>query len=101
MYAPLTFHTLRQLCGISADLFLVRTLALRVFAQAFLTRAQDSLCRLRKMPSEGKSRCGFFAAEDGRFIIKTLKREEAAVLRDLLAPYLLHLTRYPRSLLAR
>jgi 1-phosphatidylinositol-4-phosphate 5-kinase len=49
----------------------------------------------------GKSGSFMFFSHDNKFLIKTVKEGEIAVLKKFLMPYYQHLKRHPNSLLAK
>jgi len=56
---------------------------------------------LRLMATPGKSGSLFFFSQDMRFIIKTIPKSEAKLLRSILPPYIEHISRNPDTLLPR
>ncbi|KAH3746133.1 phosphatidylinositol-4-phosphate 5-kinase [Pelomyxa schiedti] len=90
-YCPLVFRHLRALFGIDRSDYL------------------GSLCYtpetggnpLRLMATPGKSGSLFFFSSDMKFILKTIPKREAKILRDLLPPYVKHIAKFPDTLLPK
>lgn len=85
-YAPTVFARLRRLYGIEPSAYLH-------------SLAKDNTAL--EMPSAGKSGSIFYICPDGRYMIKTISREEAVSLKAMLPAYLEHHSVHPTSLLAR
>ena len=60
-----------------------------------------NILTLQEHMSSGKSGSFFYYSPCGRFIMKTISREEFTFMRKLLKPYYCHLLRYPHTLLSR
>lgn len=86
-YCPMVFRKLRERFNIDAGDYML------------------SLCgdmALRELSSPGKSGSVFFLSQDGRFIVKTMRKAEMVHLRALvLRDYYDHVLAYPDTLLTR
>ena len=83
-FRPATFRKLRELCGITEQLYLDLV--------ALPTKEKIA---------EGGSGAFFFYCGDGELIVKTVSPAESRVLLSILDRYLAHLTNHPQSFLAR
>lgn len=83
-YAPKVFHKLRAAFHIDNADYLVS-----------LTGGPA----LRELPSPGASGCIFFLSSDDRFLIKSVRKEEMALLLGLVKRYYRHVAANPRTLL--
>ena len=88
IYAPNAFRYFRQLFGIKEDDFL-----------ASIGEPKNSA--LISMSNPGASGSLFWRTHDDEFIIKTVQKDEAKFLRDLLPGYYMNLNQNPRSLLPK
>ncbi|TKY73763.1 Phosphatidylinositol 4-phosphate 5-kinase 2 [Spatholobus suberectus] len=85
-YCPVVFRHLRELFGIDPAEYML------------------AICgndTLREMSSPGKSGSFFYLTQDGRFIIKTLKKSEVKVLIRMLPSYYQHVCQYKNSLVTK
>lgn len=85
-YAPAVFEKLRSLFYIDNSDYLVS-----------LTGGPA----LRELPSPGSSGCIFFLSEDDRFLIKSVRKEEMALLLSLIKKYYDHVEKNQDTLLVR
>lgn len=83
-YCPKLFATVRELCGISAEMY----------AKAF-----ESTCR--ETFSEGRSGAFMFYSSDQRFLVKTTTKGELIALHRCMKKYITFLKENPRSLIVR
>eukprot|EP00756_Hemistasia_phaeocysticola_P057214 Hpha_TRINITY_DN33842_c0_g1::TRINITY_DN33842_c0_g1_i1::g.27465::m.27465/K00889/PIP5K; 1-phosphatidylinositol-4-phosphate 5-kinase len=96
-YAPQVFRALRECAGISTVEY-VNSLGMDNLVFNLLL---GSITSLRQMSSSGQSGSFFFVSNDGKYILKSLPREELDALRKILPSYALHLARHPDTLLTR
>ena len=85
-YAPMAFRHLREHFDIDAGEYMV------------------SLCgdqALRQLASPGKSGALFYSSHDDRFLIKTVRKHEMKLLRDLLPMYYKHVMENRDTLLTK
>ncbi|EGC34645.1 hypothetical protein DICPUDRAFT_55653 [Dictyostelium purpureum] len=90
-YCPNAFRYLRYLFGIDTADFMV----------SLCNTLKNGENALRELPTPGKSGSLFFFSHDMKFIIKTIPKDEARLLRDILPEYLEHIEANPNSLLPR
>eukprot|EP00727_Mastigamoeba_balamuthi_P006887 m51a1_g2819 putative phosphatidylinositol phosphate kinase (970) ;mRNA; r:171394-174895 len=90
-YCPLAFRYIRGLFGIERPEY--------IWSLCLATPSGENALRLMATP--GKSGSLFFFSHDMRFILKTIPKAEAKLLRAILPPYIDHLTRNPNTLLPR
>ncbi|KAK5576732.1 hypothetical protein RB653_007876 [Dictyostelium firmibasis] len=90
-YCPNAFRYLRYLFGIDTAEFMV----------SLCNTLKNGENALRELPTPGKSGSLFFFSHDMKFIIKTIPKDEAKLLRDILPSYLEHIQSNPNSLLPR
>lgn len=62
---------------------------------------RGELTSFNELTSTGKSGSFFYYSADGKFILKTIKKEEFSVFLDLLPKYYAHLKKYPKTLVCR
>ncbi len=96
-YAPQVFHLIRSAYGIKKSDFL-SSLGLDQLKSSLLFGALNSLY---EMSSSGRSGSFFYISHDQRFILKSIPKGEAQLLRKLLPPYYNHQTSNPDSLITR
>ncbi|KAK6942731.1 Phosphatidylinositol-4-phosphate 5-kinase, core [Dillenia turbinata] len=85
-YCPMVFRNLRELFKIDAADYMM------------------SICgndALRELSSPGKSGSVFFLSQDGRFMIKTLRKSEVKVLLRMLPNYHHHVRTYENTLITK
>jgi len=90
-YAPTIFRHLRDAFSIDTADYMV----------AICNTVDDGSNNLRIMGTPGKSGSLFFFSNDMRFIIKTLPKREARLLREILPAYYQHVKQYPGTYLPR
>mmetsp|Transcript_11838 Transcript_11838/g.28978 ORF Transcript_11838/g.28978 Transcript_11838/m.28978 type:complete len:733 (-) Transcript_11838:180-2378(-) len=90
-YAPAIFKNLRDIFGIDAADYMV----------ALCNTRSDGVNALRIMGTPGKSGSLFFFSHDMRFIVKTLPKREAHLLREILPNYYQHVKQNPGTYLPR
>ena len=96
-YAPRVFHTIRKQYGISNDDY-VRSIG----PESMITSlVRTELNTLEELISSGKSGSFFYYTADGKYTLKTIKREEFRFLRTLLPRYYEHLMKNPRTLITK
>ncbi|KAL8448913.1 hypothetical protein Emed_003483 [Eimeria media] len=96
-YAPMAFRRLRELFKIDKTVYIHSIGPEQVISNLLL----GSLASLSELVSEGKSGALFYYTADGKFIIKTVSRDAAQGLRNLLPDYFEHFTRNSESLITR
>lgn len=84
-YAPVVFSHIRKKYGITM--------------QSYLMSWSDD--KLIKHKASGKSDAQFVHSPDGKYILKTIPKDEASRLRKILADYYQHLETQPDSLLSK
>jgi len=90
-YAPVIFRNLREVFKIDTADYLV----------ALCNTQPDGSNALRIMGTPGKSGSLFFFSNDMRFIVKTLPKREALLLREILPAYYQHVKQNPGTYLPR
>eukprot|EP00282_Hemiselmis_andersenii_P039197 CAMPEP_0169445084 /NCGR_PEP_ID=MMETSP1042-20121227/10255_1 /TAXON_ID=464988 /ORGANISM="Hemiselmis andersenii, Strain CCMP1180" /LENGTH=722 /DNA_ID=CAMNT_0009556465 /DNA_START=151 /DNA_END=2316 /DNA_ORIENTATION=- len=90
-YAPIIFSNLREMFSIDTADYLV----------ALCNTRDDGTNALRIMGTPGKSGSLFFFSHDMRFIVKTLPKREAILLREILPAYYQHVRQNPGTYLPR
>jgi len=90
-YAPTIFRHLRDAFSIDTADYMV----------ALCNTSPDGSNSLRIMGTPGKSGSLFFFSNDMRFIVKTLPKREAALLREILPAYYQHVKQNPGTYLPR
>ncbi|KDD71632.1 phosphatidylinositol-4-phosphate 5-kinase, partial [Helicosporidium sp. ATCC 50920] len=83
-YSPRVFCALRAALGVDN-------------AEYLLSLTKEGA--LRRLPSPGKSGSVFFLSDDGRFVIKSVRKGELRLLQRLLPAYCEHVAKFPRTLL--
>ena len=96
-YAPVVFHRIRKLYGISNSQY-TKSLGVEKIVQSLMANEFSSLSG---QCSSGKSGSFFFYSEDGKFMLKTITISEYELLRKALPDYYFHLTNNPQTLLTR
>eukprot|EP01025_Chloroclados_australasicus_P032684 TRINITY_DN3312_c1_g1_i2.p2 TRINITY_DN3312_c1_g1~~TRINITY_DN3312_c1_g1_i2.p2 ORF type:complete len:868 (-),score=148.82 TRINITY_DN3312_c1_g1_i2:719-3133(-) len=85
-YCPMVFRKLRQCFGVSP-------------AEYMLSLCGDMA--LRELVSPGKSGAMFYISNDGRFFIKTMRKNEMKLLLECLPGYYRHIDKYPHTLVTK
>ena len=85
-YNPRVFLAIQQRFGITPEEY-KRSLGIEQLQSSLLL---GSLSNLSSMASSGKSGAFFYMSHDGRFILKTIDKREAKILRDFLPAYYDH-----------
>eukprot|EP00516_Mucochytrium_quahogii_P007761 CAMPEP_0203757878 /NCGR_PEP_ID=MMETSP0098-20131031/10738_1 /ASSEMBLY_ACC=CAM_ASM_000208 /TAXON_ID=96639 /ORGANISM=" , Strain NY0313808BC1" /LENGTH=813 /DNA_ID=CAMNT_0050650123 /DNA_START=36 /DNA_END=2477 /DNA_ORIENTATION=- len=98
-YAPVVFCKLREHFGIRNESYVHSIGPGNMLSNLML----GSLSSLAELGSEGKSGSFFYFTSDGRFMVKTVHKEEHKLLRNILPQYYYRMTRVdgPDSLLCR
>ncbi|CAG9334402.1 unnamed protein product [Blepharisma stoltei] len=96
-YAPSIFERIRRFFGISAYDY-VKSLGVEKIMNSLMVNEFSSL---EGQCSSGKSGSFFYFSDDGKYILKTLKREEYLFLKKILPDYYLHVMENPHTLVAR
>lgn len=96
-YAPFVFERIRHLYGVSAADY-VKSLGVDKILESWLL---GSFSSLEGLCSSGKSGSFFFYSEDGKYMMKTLPKEEFLLFRKMLKGYFKYLTDFPNSLITR
>ena len=96
-FAGVIFNNIRLYLGFDKDDFIAS-----ISPQDFITELMisnqtifDELC------STGRSGSLFYYTRDGKFIVKTIKRDEYKFIKQILPDYFRHLKTYPLSLLPK
>jgi hypothetical protein len=82
-YAPLVFQKIRERFGISMDTYLRAIGPEQLIGNMVL----GNLSSLAELSSEGKSGAFFYFTADGRFVIKTITKEEKRLIVAILPSY--------------
>eukprot|EP00924_Labyrinthula_sp_SR-Ha-C_P009269 maker-scaffold_2-snap-gene-18.7-mRNA-1 protein AED:0.00 eAED:0.00 QI:13/1/1/1/1/1/2/326/828 len=93
-YAPFVFNKLRESFGIKNEEYINSIGLGNVLSNIFL----GSWSSLQEQGSEGKSGSLFYVTSDGKFLIKTVHREEHKVFRSILPEYYQHMTQKPGNM---
>jgi 1-phosphatidylinositol-4-phosphate 5-kinase len=97
-YAPFVFRKLRtEISGISDEEYLRSVGPEQLLGNMVL----GNLSSLAEQTTEGKGGAFFYYTSDGRFMIKTVAREEKHLLKIILRDYYFHLKENPRSMIVR
>ena len=96
-YSPQVFASIQQKFGVTAEEY---KMSLGI-AQLHSSMLVGALSNLNTMSSSGKSGAFFFASHDGKFILKTIDKNEGKILRRVLPAYYDHIMEYPDTLLTR
>lgn len=96
-YAPLVFAKLREHWGIRNEDYIHSIGPGSMLSNLML----GSLSSLAELGSEGKSGSFFYFTSDGKFMVKTVHREEHKLLRSILQQYHFHMFKYRDSMLCR
>lgn len=95
-YAPNVFEALRNTNGISNEAY-VESIGYHTFQKAFLNK----LSLMLKENSSGKSGSFFFHTADMKYMIKTIKKSEFFVLKDMLPEYFRYVVDNPDTLITK
>lgn len=96
-YAPTIFERIRRFYGISASDY-TKSLGVEKIMQSLMINEFSSL---EGQCSSGKSGSFFYFSDDGKYILKTLKRDEYKFLRKILPDYYFHVMKNPHTLITR
>ena len=95
-YAPHVFENIRRQFGINSDSYL-KSIGINTFKNAFF----EKLFVMLSENSSGKSGSFFFHSADGKYMIKTIKKDEFQKLLKILPKYQQFLMDNPNTLLTR
>lgn len=96
-YSPAVFERLRRMYAIQAQDY-VKSLGVDKMLESWL---QGRFSSLEGLCSSGKSGSFFFYSEDGKYMLKTLPKEEFQLFRRMLKSYYAYLLKCPNSLITR
>ena len=97
-YAPLVFRKLREeISGISEEEYMRSVGPEQLLGNMVL----GNLSSLAELTTEGKGGAFFYYTADGRFMIKTVCKEEKRLLKQILREYYEHLSRNKYSFIVR
>lgn len=97
-YAPAIFERIRRFYGITANDY-IKSLGIETIMRSLMIGEFSSLIGLY---SSGKSGSFFYYSLDGKYMIKTMSRDEYLFFkRDLLANYYFHIMKNPNTLITR
>lgn len=96
-YAPAIFGQLRLMYGIKPQDY-VKSLGVDKMLESWL---QGRFSSLEGLVSSGKSGSFFFYSDDGKYMLKTLPKEEFLLFRRMLKGYFEYLRKFPNSLITR
>ena len=96
-FAGIIFNNIRKVCGFDKDKFIAS-----ISPQDFITEMIiSSSTIIEELCSTGSSGSLFYYTRDGKFILKTISREEYHTIKAILPAYYKHLMVYPNSLLPK
>lgn len=95
-YAPYIFQSIRRQSGISNDSYM-KSIGVNTFRSAFF----DKLYLMLSENSTGKSGSFFFHTSDGKYMIKTIKKNEFNVLKQTLSHYYQHILSNPNTFITK
>ena len=96
-FAGIIFNNIRLYLGYDKDDFIAS-----ISPQDFITELMISNQTIfEELCSTGKSGSLFYYTRDGKFIVKTIKKEEYKLIKQILPDYFRHLKTYPLSLLPK
>ena len=96
-FAGIIFNNIRLYLGYDKDDFISS-----ISPQDFITELMISNQTIfEELCSTGKSGSLFYYTRDGKFIVKTIKRDEYRFIKQILPDYFKHLKTYPLSLLPK
>jgi len=96
-YAPIVFDKIRELNGVSNDEYLKS-----VGPEHFIVNIlMGNIFSLSELVSSGKSGSFFYYTADGKYMIKTISREEFTFLKKIIPNYYNHVTKNPETLIIR
>ena len=96
-FAPVIFNNIRKMYNISKETYISS-----ISPQEFITEMMiSSTTIIEQLVSTGKSGSMFYYTKDGRFIIKTITKEEFNFLRNILKDYFMHLKNNVQTLLPK
>ena len=94
-FAGIIFNNIRLYLGFDKDDFISS-----ISPQDFITELMISNQTIfEELCSTGKSGSLFYYTRDGKFIVKTIKKDEYKFIKQILPDYFRHLRNYPLSLL--
>lgn len=97
-YAPAIFERIRRFYGITANDY-IKSLGMETIMRSLMIGEFSSLIGLY---SSGKSGSFFYYSLDGKYMIKTMSRDEYLFFRrDILAEYYFHIMKNPNTLITR
>ncbi|CAG9322188.1 unnamed protein product [Blepharisma stoltei] len=96
-YAPLIFDRIRKFYGLEAHAY-IKSLGVEKIMSSLLKSEFSSLIGLM---STGKSGSFFYFSDDGKYVLKTMTREEYVFLKKILPDYYRHLIDNPNTLIPR
>ena len=96
-FAGIIFNNIRLYLGFDKDDFIAS-----ISPQDFITELMISNQTIfEELCSTGKSGSLFYYTRDGKFIVKTIKKDEYKFIKQILPDYFKHLKTYPLSLLPK
>lgn len=96
-FAGIIFNNIRKICGFSKEKFISS-----ISPQDFITEMIiSSSTIIEELCSTGSSGSLFYYTRDGKFILKTISKEEYRTIKRILPNYYNHLLVYPKSLLPK
>ena len=96
-FAGIIFNNIRVYLGYDKDDFIAS-----ISPQDFITELMISNQTIfEELCSTGKSGSLFYYTRDGKFIVKTIKKDEYKFIKQILPDYFHHLKQYPLSLLPK
>ena len=96
-FAGIIFNNIRIYLGYDKDDFIAS-----ISPQDFITELMISNQTIfEELCSTGRSGSLFYYTRDGKFIVKTIKRDEYKFIKQILPDYFHHLKQYPLSLLPK
>ncbi len=96
-FAGIIFNNIRKICGFDKDKFIHS-----ISPQDFITEMIiSSSTIIEELCSTGSSGSLFYYTRDGKFILKTISKDEYKTIKRILPSYYKHLMIYPKSLLPK
>lgn len=96
-FAGIIFNNIRKVCGFDKEKFISS-----ISPQDFITEMIiSSSTIIEELCSTGSSGSLFYYTRDGKFILKTISREEYHTIKNILPAYYKHLMVYPNTLLPK
>ena len=96
-YAPKIFENIRKLDGIKNEDYAKTLGPSNIFKYIW----SNNLSTFKELCSTGKSGSLFYYTEDGKYMLKTIHKDEFVKMREILRPYHEHVVNCPESVINR